>query len=201
MCGLQSRWATSGGRRVAGRSRGIDLGPEDRAQDSSTCGPEAGMNAWSSPLGRAVPRHGRRGWRGSRLGLGRQKGNVRSPAAAGGPRHRPGLQPGWPVPGLLRLGQDRPRLGSRPARTHVPGDERRPIVDPTGAVECVAFSPDGRYLAWGGTDSTVKVCTIEPEPSEGAARRFAPLRPHELGSLRRIQRRRPPHRLGSRDGI
>jgi WD40 repeat protein/serine/threonine protein kinase len=36
----------------------------------------------------------------------------------------------------------------------------RPLAsptDPTGSIECVAISRDGRHVAWGGTDSTVKV--------------------------------------------
>jgi WD40 repeat protein len=37
------------------------------------------------------------------------------------------------------------------------------------SIECVALSPDGRYIAWGGTDSTVKMCAIEPEHTGDAS--------------------------------
>jgi WD40 repeat protein/serine/threonine protein kinase len=41
------------------------------------------------------------------------------------------------------------------------------LSDPTGGVTCVAFSPDGRRLAWGGTDSTVKLADLAPSRVPG----------------------------------
>ena len=35
--------------------------------------------------------------------------------------------------------------------------EWRTLRDPTGGINSVAWSPDGRRLAWGGTDATVKI--------------------------------------------
>ena len=47
--------------------------------------------------------------------------------------------------------------------------QRRPLLDPTGSVQCVAFSPDGRHLAWGGTDSTLKICASSPSRRKTSA--------------------------------
>jgi WD40 repeat protein len=41
------------------------------------------------------------------------------------------------------------------------------LSDPTGGVTCVAFSPDDRMLAWGGTDSTVKLADLEASRVKG----------------------------------
>jgi WD40 repeat protein len=49
------------------------------------------------------------------------------------------------------------------------GDEK--VRDPIAGVESLAFSPDGRLLAWGSTDATVKVW-------EAATREIRTLRGH-----------------------
>ena len=98
------------------------------------------------------------------------------------------------------MGRDCPRLGGRQLGPRT-WRQRRPISNPSGAVECVAFSPGGRYLAWGGTDSTLKVCALEPEPADGAGPTIRTCYGH-TSWVRCVafEPRRPPHRYREPDG-
>jgi WD40 repeat protein/serine/threonine protein kinase len=52
------------------------------------------------------------------------------------------------------------------------------LSDPTAGVTCVAFSPDERLLAWGGTDSTVKVADLEASRVQGVRPSIVTLHGH-----------------------
>jgi WD40 repeat protein/serine/threonine protein kinase len=53
------------------------------------------------------------------------------------------------------------------------------LRDPTGGVESVAFSADGRFLTWGGTDATVKVADLDPKRAGGVSPPIHTLRGHK----------------------
>ena len=63
-----------------------------------------------------------------------------------------GVQPRRQAAGLGQLGPDRQGLGHRHR-----GSSSTTCPTPPAAVQCVAFGRDGRRLAWGSTDGTVKV--------------------------------------------
>ena len=77
---------------------------------------------------------------------------------------------------------------------------RHTVPDP-GAVFSVAFSPDGRRLAWGGTDCAVKVWHLPAEPGGNVTHVSHALRGHRSW-VRGVAFSRDGHYLasGSQDG-